>query len=248
MEAKLIRAAEMMPIPETEFGEIAAKAKKKASNTSSQRRLRPAVIVLALVVILCGVTTARAYGRLQYGAWLGWETNAWWDVQRWAGKLDLELPKEMGDSTLQSACKLYVCPSDMSFWEAVFDPSYVSVHVDYGVEIWEDGSWNRNDEIAVVFGSTEDELWKYHFSVNDEGKRELENIVPGSEYSEMYGSVTLHCCVRSYEIDGTDETITKYEVYWTDEARGVFVDVSSSDVPDAATLVAYAKTIVDLNP
>lgn len=248
MELVLKRAAEKMGTPHTQFGKIAAKVQKEERNNGAFRRLRPAAVLLVLVLVLCSVTTVRAYGRMKYGAWTGISTNSWWDVDRWAGKFDLELPEKFGESTLQNACKLYLCPPETSFWEAAFDPAYVSFNVEFGVERWEEGQGNRYEDIDLVFGTTENELWKYHFSVNGEGKRELEGIVPNSAYSEVYGNVTLQVCATSWEDEWTGETIIRYYVYWTDAERNVFINLGSADVVDAASLVAYAKQIVDLNP
>ena len=102
------------------------------------------------------------------------------------------------------------------------------------------------DVFGLNFGTTKNELWRYFFGIDENGKWTAWNV-PGSYQTIEYKGITLQVgdTVWHYESDG--RTVYTRWVHWVDEERKVAFSLNETDYTDPNRVVACAKAIIDLN-
>ena len=196
MEEKLYAAASKLPEPRCSFTNLEALAEERKQRKRPNRRKRLVLLAMAL----CLLITACAYGSTKYGLWGGYASNSYKDAKRTAEKFNYTIPETLKESPFQTYSEAHGAPEGYTRLQALLMPTYKLYNVFYAVEkqeIREDGgtySWQEN-VISVYFGTTEQEPWKYHFSVAEDGSKNYHGVNPGSK------RVVLGC-VDLTEYDG----------------------------------------------
>lgn len=221
MEAKLISLANQLPETTLEFRNVENQVKVKRR---MRIRLRPLV---AALLVICLVSTVFAYGVQRYGLWYAGSSTAYADVKRLNRKYDYQFPETLGGNAFDRVSTTYGAPQGSSHLQALLQPTYRLHTIIYQGE---DGS-----SLAVSFGSTIQETWKYHFSVAEDGSSTVEDLIPGSQSVSEYEGYTLH----RYKTGNTDN------VRWEDAQRQLVIDITRWD--QELDVLELAKELIDLN-
>ena len=229
MEAKLMQAAAVLPTPTLEFEHILLDEQKKRTRASLPRMLRRAL--LAAVLILCLGITVFAYGKTHYGLWSGYSSSSFADVKILSQRYDYIFPEQLGGRPFLRMSTTLGAPQGASHLEAILTPTYKLHSVNYG------RSANAESQITVSFGTTEQETWKYHFSVADDGSCTETDVNPGSQSAAEYQGYIVHL----YAIE------ERYSVRWEDETRKLVLDVTCLSAENFETVLEAAKLLIDLN-
>ena len=246
MENKLKMELDALPEPETTFEALEA---MYAQPKPVRRRKRTVVLIAAvLALLLCGMGWAKS----RYGMWLLYASGAWEDLESQAKKYDIVLPGELDGIPFQQMQVYGHVPQGGSLTQAILNPLYKPVCVDYGFYIREtspDGKSElryNQDIFGLNFGTTKNELWRYFFGIDENGKWTSWNV-PGSYQTIEYKGITLQVgdTVWHYESDG--RTVYTRWVHWVDEEREVAFSLNETDYTDPNRVVACAKAIIDLN-
>lgn len=221
MEAKLIYLANQLPEPGLEFREVEMRA---GTITSPCFRLRA---LLAAVLAICLVSTVFAYGVQRYGLWHAGSSTSFADVKLLNRKYDYQFPETLGGSSFERVSTTNGAPQGTSHLQALLQPTYRLHTIIYRGE---DGN-----TIAISFGSTIQETWKYHFSVAEDGSSTVGDLIPGSQSVSEYEGYTLH----RYKTGNTDN------VRWEDIERQLVIDITvwNQDLD----VLKLAKELIDLN-
>lgn len=220
MEVKLMMAAAGLPEPCLHFSRIKEAAKKET--TKQPRTLRR--LILAAVLLLCLSMTVFAYGKHRYGLWSGYSSCSFADVQILSRRYDYNFPETLGSNPFVCMSTTFGAPQGSSYWKAILLPTYKLHSVTYG-------------NIDVSFGSTEQETWKYHFSVADDGSCSEENVKPESQSAVEYEGHTVYF----YAIDD------RYSARWEDELRKLVIDITCVGAEDFETTFEVVKILIELN-
>lgn len=239
MEAKLMNAAALLPNPRLDFQTIEQQLKITAK---PQRKTGKALrVALAAVLILCLCTTAFAYGKVKYGLWSGLHSTGYGDVKLLNWKYDYNFPEEFQGLPFNSVSTLYGAPHGASHLEALLKPTYTMhtiTYGDYSVTVEGDGTViDAGLRINIGFGSNQDENWKYHFSVGEDGFCNYEGVIPGSQWKTEYREYELYVCSIG----------DCHRVHWEDTKRQIIVSLRSNGVKTQEEAVAIAKALIDLN-
>ena len=246
MENKLMAELEAMPTPQTTFDELEAIPAKPRSVRRRKRMIVIAVAVLAL--LLCGM----GWAKTQYGMWLLYDSRAWDELEAKLEKYDYQLPRELdGVPFLEFQIYGHV-PKGGSLAQAMLNPLYKPVCVDYGYRIREVGSdglpestWFQ-DVLGLSFGTTENELWRYYFQIDETGTW-VGCEVPESYEVIEYKGITLQIGDTFFydSVKGCNR-YTRW-VNWVDEEKQVAFSLNETDYTDPNRVVECAKAIIDLN-
>lgn len=238
MEEKLYAAASKLPEPRCSFTNLEALAEEQKQRKTPNRRTR----LVLLATALCLLITACAYGSTKYGLWGGYSSNSYKDAKRTAEKFNYAVPEILKGSPFQSYSEAHGAPEGYTRFQALLMPTYKLYNVFYAIEkkeIREDGgthSWQEN-AISVYFGTTEQEPWKYHFSVAEDGSKNYHGVNPGSKKIVEYEGYTLHL----YSIGES------HSAMWEDKERKMIIDMSCYDLESQEEVVEIAKELIDLN-
>lgn len=216
MEVMLRKAANIMPVPVTEFEEIAAKRRKKAEHKVSPKRLRPVLVVLALAVLLAGCAAAYGAYKASRGTWRIWGSHFLVDAKIEMGKYGVKLPEEFEGCPFREMSVDSSVPRGISWVEAIFS-GYKSVHASYGKE-----------ELCytVAAGNIQDDYWMTYFGYD----------APERSYMAVeYKGYTIHTG-HSQDEEKNNRAI------WVDPEREICVSVRGFDGRDPLPL---AKWIID---
>lgn len=224
METTLRKAAERMPLPVTKFESIAARVQKKPKPMVRHRRLRPVVIVLAVVILLAGCATAYGAYKASRGTWNVMSSNFFIDAEIEMGKYGVVLPEEYDGVDFREMSVGSSVPHGISWIEAVFS-GYKSVHAGYGA-----------DDLcySVAVGDTEDEYWVAYFGYESEDLWRGD----GDYLAVEYEGYTIH---TGYYLSTYSDDKTR-KATWVDPEREICVSVHGSDGRDPLPL---AKWIID---
>ena len=238
MEEKLYAAASKLPEPRCSFTNLEALAEERKQRKRPNRRKR----LILLAMALCLLITACAYGSTKYGLWGGYASNSYKDAKRTAEKFNYTIPETLKESPFQTYSEAHGAPEGYTRLQALLMPTYKLYNVFYAVEkqeIREDGgtySWQEN-VISVYFGTTEQEPWKYHFSVAEDGSKNYHGVNPGSKRVVEYEGYTLHL----YSVGES------HSAMWEDKERMMIIDVSCHDLESQEAVLEIAKELIDLN-
>lgn len=232
MEDKLYRAAAALPEPQKDL--IAVEPQPARPKRTPRRMFRVAV---ALVLVLCLGMTAYAYGSMKFGLWSGIHSNAYGDVVLLNWRYDYNFPETLCGMEFQSMSTYCGAPQGASHWEALLSPTYTMHNVDYAGYCGEDNLLYRMGErIDISFGTTENENWKYHFSVAEDGSCNYEGVQPDSQRTVEYRGYVLHLY-----------TVSALSVRWEDPYRKLVIDITVYGISGEEALVDIAKELIDLN-
>lgn len=268
IESKLYNAAQKLPEPATEFSRIEERAhrdqKKSVFNFHQYRRV---AAMLVCAFLLMGGTVAAATTEVDYSAWAT-HSVSFSDVERMTDKVGVVLPEALDDSPFYNITSMYVAPEGRTYLDAIRKPSYPWYSVDYGVQdvvrVYdsdEPGSGYSEsgvvyDEYSVSFGSTDNELFRYVFSLDENGTRVYENTIPGSYRTEEYNGITMQIVTDvQYEADDDSKVFAyHHRVIWVDEENHAVFSLHKSFYADEAgadqlpaEMIEFAKEIIDMN-
>lgn len=269
IESKLLQAAQLLPEPASTFFQIEEKAYKnrKVSSVNTCQYRRVAAIV-ACVFLLVSVSIAVATTtEVNYSAWAK-RSNAFRDVEKIGENIGIVLPENLDDSPFYNITTMYVAPEGTTYLDALTNPAYPWYSVDYGVQdvVREYNSYEPDsgfsestvvyDAYSVSFGSTENELYKYVFSLDESGTRMLENALPGSYRTEEYKNITMQI-VTGIQYDGENESAIfayHHSVIWVDTNNHAVFSLHKSFYAEEKAayqipgeMIEFAKDIIDLN-
>ena len=246
MENKLKMELDALPAPATTFEDLEA---MQTRPQTFRRRKRTAILVAAvLALLLCGM----GWAKTQYGMWLLYDSREWSDLESEANKQDIRLPRELdGIPFLQMQVYGHV-PQGASHAQALLNPLYKPVCADYGFHIREtspDGiSGTRYDQdiFNLSFGTTENELWRYYFGIDENGTWTACDV-PESYCTIEYKGITLQVGDTVWHYESEGRTVYTRWVIWVDEEREVAFSLNETDYTDPNRVVECAKAIIDLN-
>lgn len=250
MEKKLDTAARALPQPESTFEAVIVREHRTAP-LPKKRRIRPAAIIVCIVMLLTLSAGAYRYGQIQretqvvrrYSNLVMPVENAWGKTQTLLEKLDVILPKTLMGTPFEEGSQLSVVPKDTPRLEAMFTEFFTPVCVDYSNVVFTDeyGNFDRLRYVSVDVGSTDQPYWRYFFSVDDN-----DTFYQDATHVEQY---------RGIELRGRSRTVTAWtgEVYvihslqWIDEEKGLCFHLSVARTDSVEFLIDCAKEIIDLN-
>ncbi len=245
MEHKLRQAYQEMPVPQTNFEELVHKA-QSSSKKASRKRMSALIAAAVLIAMLCGAGWQLVSSH--YGMWLLSSSTAWSAVQKGAEKYNLVLPETMDGVPFLNYNTYSLVPNGVPQSVAFTNPQYIPHYVRYGVEttVYRENGYSGvvEDELRLTFGTTENELWRYHFEHDADGKWTAWE----SNYSTMeYNGCTLQLGTTSHYDEVMGETIYTHWVHWVDERLNLIFSLRESETRDFSRVVECAKQIIDLN-
>lgn len=237
MEERLYQAAKKLPEPGSDFLCIEEQVKKTVKSKSANRKRKLVILAVALSLFI----TACAYSTTKYGLWGGYSSTSLKDAKQAALKFDYELPETMNGSPFQTFSTAHGAPEGASHLQALLSPTYKLYTVRYYVEKKEqreegEHHWAENT-VSISFGTTENERWKYHFSVAEDGSKNYHGVNPGSTAIAEYEGYQLHL----YSIGKC------HSVMWEDKERKMIIDLTCYDLESQEEVVEIAKILIDLN-
>lgn len=246
MENKLKLELEALPAPEMTFEDLETVSRRPKA---FRRRKRTVILIAAvLALLLCGM----GWAKMQYGMWLLYDSRAWSDLESETEKYDIVLPRELeGIPFLHMQVYGHV-PQGGTLAQTLVNPLYKPVCVNYGFHIREtspDGKTESRyyqDIFDLSFGSTENELWRYYFQIDENGKWTACNV-PESYCTVEYKGITLQVGDTLWHYESDDRTVSTRWVHWVDEEKQVAFSLNETDYTDPNRVVECAKTIIDLN-
>lgn len=268
IEAKLHRASLNLPEPSSNFSIIEAKAYlDKRDQSVSSRRYCMITAILICAILLMGSAVIAATTEADYSAWAT-SSKSFSDVTKIADRFGVVLPTSLDDSPFYNVTTMYVVPKGTTYLEALSNPAYPWHSVDYGIQdvVREynsnspDSGYSESsvvyDEYSISFGSTDNELFKYVFSLDESERRILDDALPGSYHTEEYHGVTMQIVTNVQSDEENDSKILAYHhrVIWVDvNNHAVFSlhksfcaeENSADQIPNE--MIDFAKEIIDLN-
>ncbi|MBE6980077.1 MAG: hypothetical protein E7431_06850 [Ruminococcaceae bacterium] len=254
MEAKLIRAANLLPEPALDFDTIKQRMKVTAKPTRKTGKALRAVLVAALAAgLLCGM----GWAKLQYSMWLVGGSNVYNDLENMAGRYDVVLPENLGGTPFCEYQITGLVPQGAPWAIALINPSYKPRLVTYGWVVEErlpdlNGDWNggvsrwTHTDLRLNFGTTKNDLWRYFFEYDENG------LWTGCEVPESYRvieyrNVPLQVGDTLYYDEHLGYNRYTRWVHWVDEEKQVVFSIHEKDYADPNRVVECAKLIIDLN-
>lgn len=252
MENKLKMELDALPVPKTTFEDL--EMMQTRPKTFLRRKRAVVLIAAVLALLLCGMGWAKT--SMRYGMWVLYSSQGWSDAEWAAKKHDIRLPETLDGVPFVHFSVYGHVPQGGSFLRALISPLYRPVSVDYGyerreVETYPDGSlaseavWDET-ELDLSFGTTENELWRYYFQMDEKGVWTACGV-PESYHTIEYGGITLQIGDTCFydEVRGANRC-TRW-VHWVDEEKQVAFSISETDYTDPNRVVECAKAIIDLN-
>jgi len=269
IESKLLQAAQLLPEPASTFFQIEEKAyrNRKVSSVNTCQYRRVAAIVACVFLLMSVSIAVAATTEVNYSAWAK-RSNTFRDVEKIGENIGIVLPENLGDSPFYNITTMYVAPEGTTYLDALTNPAYPWYSVDYGVQdiVREYNSYEPDsgfsestvvyDAYSVSFGSTENELYKYVFSLDESGTRMLKNALPGSYRTEEYKNITMQI-VTGIQYDGENESdifAYHHRVIWVDTINHAVFSLHKSFYAEEKAadqipgeMIEFAKDIIDLN-
>lgn len=267
IESKLYHAAQIMPQPKSSFSQIEERAGKVQPNSTFQLpQYRKVAAILVCVLLLTASVTVAATVEVNYSAWAN-RSASYSDVVKVTEKVGVILPKALDDSPFYRMTTMYVAPEGTTYLEALTNPAYPWYSVHYGVQdvVREYNSDDPNsgysessvvyDEYSISFGSTDHELFRYVFGLDENNVRILDNAVPYSYQTEEYLGITMQIVTEVYDSNNGNETFAyHHRVIWVDtNQHAVFVLHKCSYAEEFAAdqmpgeMIEFAKSIIEMN-
>lgn len=234
METKLKQAGDTMPLPETTFRDVAAKAERKP--VTPRRVPRAALIIMILVLGLALSAGAYRYTQVQRGMWRVIAYHDFASAQKlYLDHYNLVLPEELDGHSFSDIVEYSVVDQGVDHLQAMLSKFYRPISLAY------DDDWtNRSNGPGVTIGTTQEEYWTTYFSINEDGVWENKYDVPDSWETTIYQGYEIQLVLRQYAEN------THACALWTDPDRNICItmNVLSDNTADALEL---AKQIIDLN-
>lgn len=252
MENKLKLELDALPVPSMTFEELEV-------NVKPQKRFRPrkkavAMMAAVLVLLLCGAGWAKS--EMRYGMWVLYESHGWSDVEWAANRMEIVLPEDMDGVPFLTYRVYGHVPQGGSLVRALVSPLYTPASVDYGyqmreTETYPDGSlaseavWDET-ALGLNFGTTENELWRYYFQIDENGTWTACEVPESYEVIEYKGCTIQVGDTYFYDSVNGCNRYTRW-AHWVDEGKQVAFSISETDYTDPNRVVECAKAIIDLN-
>ncbi len=248
-ETKLKNAAEKLPQAESTFYDVLKKAETKGKSVRTGRRV--AVLAVSMMLI-CGVVFA-GVAEADFSAWAK-RTDDYHEAGNISEEIGISLPDNLADRPFYNFTAMYVVPDGTRYLEALTTSVYRWYSADFGTEIIEYDESGKGyspvltDKITISFGDTENELWKYVFGANDDGKWSTDDYEYVATYE--YKGIALQVSEKTlYSADGEVCADYDYRVKWVDyRNNAAFVlHVDGSSEESASVAVDVAKEIINAN-
>lgn len=268
IESKLYQAAQSLPTPKTSFCDIENKARINRNHQNFRiRRYRMVAAMLACAFLLMGSAAVAATTEVNYSAWAKYSNDVD-DAKKIGENIGIIFPEALDDSPFYNITTMYVAPEGTTYLDALTNPAYPWYAVDYGVEdvVREydsdepDSGFSESsvvyDKYSLSFGNTENEMFKYVFSLDETGTRILEKALPGSYHTEEYNGITMQIVTDvQYDRDNGSEVFAyHHRIIWIDaENHAVFCLHKSFYADENAAdqlpkeMIDFAKEIIDMN-
>lgn len=219
IEKKLAKAAAALPLPRSDFETVTARVTTHTP-AASYRRLRPALVVLAIVIALCGcsavVTEARKAGQIVQ------QSDSWGKAQARANASGLVMQQKYGDFTFHHMTVFNMVPLDLPWIMGFFYPGYHTNNIIYMNPT--DGS-----TCYTLFGEMEDE-----FLIQCFGYESREQWGAAGEYETVeYEGFLIHTGILEGELRAAT---------WIDSGKGICFRVALTNDLDPLPI---AMEIID---
>ena len=251
MEKKLTEAAASLPTPHTQWEDVLIREHRTAS-PKKHPRLRPAAIILVLLMVFTLSAGAYRYSQIRRSMWVTHNysnlvmpvDNAWEKTTKLLDTLDVKLPDTLMATPFECGRKFSVVPSGTPLLEAMFTDFYTPLDVQYShVEFTDEyGNYERLRNISVSIGSTQQQYWKHYFGVSEDG-----SFFPEATHVEVYKGMELRGYTRSVEDTWNQDTFVIHDVQWVDEEKNLCFNLSVARTDSVDFLMDCAKEIIDLN-
>lgn len=254
MEAKLREAAQLLPEPALDFQTIEQHIKMNVKPTrKTGKALRVALVAVLAVILLCGM----GWAKLQYSMWLVGGSNVYSDLENMAGRYGIVLPESLGGTPFCEYKITGLVPQGAPWATALINPSYKPRLVTYGWMMEErsldsDGEWDGGitrwleSDLQLSFGTTKNDLWRYFFEYDENG-RWTGCEVPESYEVIEYKGMTLQVGDTFYYDEAVGCDIYIRWVHWVDEEKQVVFSIHEADYSDPDRVVECAKAVIDMN-
>lgn len=237
IESRLYKAAQLLPEPTSTFFQIEEKAyqNRKVSSFNTRQYRRVAAIVACVFLFMSVSVAVAATTEVNFSAWAS-RSNDYNHVEKIADKLGVALPETLDDSPFYNITTMCVAPEGTTYLDALSNPAYPWYSVDYGIQDVvrkyasdePDSDFSESsvvyDEYSISFGSTENELYKYVFSLDESRTRILENALSGSYRTEEYNGITMQIVT---DVQYDSENVSKIFAY---HHRVIWVDTNNHAV------------------
>lgn len=250
MEHKLKMELEALPEPETTFEALEAMSHRPKPLRRQKKTALLIAVVLAL--LLCGM----GWSKMQYGMWYLIGSREFSDLENVAEQYHIVLPEALDGSPFYIYNIYGLVPRGAPLAVAMVNPSYRPRTVSYAVEVLEKtyyasgqvaGETTRMvNELDLSFGTTKNELWRYYFQMDENGKWTACDV-PESYHTIEYKGITLQVGDTFFydSVQGCNR-YTRW-VHWVDEEKQVAFSINESDYTDPNRVEECAKAIIDLN-
>lgn len=250
MENKLKLELDALPAPKTNFEEL--EAMQREPRTLRLRKKTVVILAAVLALLLCGM----GWAKMQYGMWYLIGSKEYSDLEDAAAKYDVVLPEILDGSPFYEYNIYGLVPRGAPYVVALTNPSYKPRTVTYGTavidkEYYPSGevkseSTRMVNELSLHFGTTENELWRYYFQMDENGVWTAWDV-PGSYHTLEYRGITLQIGDTSFYDDVLGQTRFIHWVHWVDEENRVAFSLNETDYTDPNRVVECARVIIDLN-
>lgn len=222
--------------------------------------------MLVCAFLLIGSAMVAATTEVNFSAWAN-RSSTFEDARAIADELGIVLPETLDHSPFYNITTMHVVPEGTTYLEALNTPVYRWYSADYGIQdvVREynsdspDSGFSEStvvyDEYTISFGSTDNELYKYVFSLDESGARILEDVLPGSYRTEMYNGITMQIVTDVQYDDDTGEAFAyHHRVLWIDANNHAVFSLHKSFYAEENTadqlpaeMLEFAKSIIDIN-
>lgn len=233
------------------------------SNSTSRKNfrvLRPAVVLAATMLLLGSISVLAMSGKL--GGWV--KDCSFADVK----EMSFVYPEQLGDYSAKNVNSVNVAPEEYQDGEALTNPLYTWMTIDYQRDIHHD--------LSLSFGQMDNPLWSYCFNYDEEGNWQSDayNYADESGSStvknlstEEYRGCTIYLYDSVYLDYSTDSPIAHYQdagASWIDKEIDICFHISCNGTlwetdsdgytyirdevgVTQAEILEYVKKIIDCN-
>ena len=265
IEEKLQNAANHLPDPRGDFLSVEEKVKQKRYRPRATPKRRFAIVMVLCILLVGCVAVSEPDYHLYNGNWWQFLPGAFdlaeilnLEIEQTdtaAEKLGITLPETLGGNPVVDFNRYNLTNQKTLIQLAWLFPRYVYYSSYYGVEMAEpyitedgrEGTRHWREGADLIYGSTEDEIWRRQFSFDENDAFTFRNsdetwLTPGEITSFVHEGITVY--VGDVTLDTLD--LPLWKVTWVDEENNVAFCVQGEfETPD--TLIGYAKEIIDLN-
>lgn len=267
IENKLYQAANLLPKPASNFSQIERRSYLTSKKTTlGLRSFRRVAVALLCIFLLTGGTVVAATTEVNYSAWAN-HSDSFDDAEKNAQSLGVVIPETLDDSPFFNITTMYVAPKGTTYLDALNTPAYRWYSIDYGIQdvIREydfdspNSGFSENpviyDEYSLSIGSTNNELYRYIFSLDETGVRDQTETIPGSYRVEEYNGITMQIMTDTQFIENSGNVfVYHHRIVWVDKDNQTVFSLHKAFYAEEehadqlpGEMIDFAKEIVDSN-